>query len=446
MDIEKLVVSLIFFGFLPAEKFEAAMFKDQKFENFINFLSMSNMPQQEAVQKYFMDHPYFINLLYTRHEIAQNILSFFTIEKILKNFYRKAATTLFEKKLQQHDTSEKHPFVSKEIETAFVKVKKILDKLESGEQEEEKIPLSERYTNFLLENVSRRQGNTVGISTSFLALDSFIRGFKSAEYVILAGRPSMGKTSLALDFAASAMKQNKRVLILSLEMPAEHLAARILPKFNENLTLAATLYGDDFEIFEKEIEAAKQILDMVTLEIEDFSGSGYSMDAIEARIELYRQQNGFYPDFVVLDYIQKILTGSKGDENEKISAISSKISALAKKTKAAWIVLSQLNRDLERRTDKRPTNADLRGSGALEQDADIILFPYRPLVYKERELEEAIERKSDKAPGALQDALNAIRSLAMEPAEIIVSKQRNGPIGKVKVFFDRKRASFVEQI
>ena len=128
-------------------------------------------------------------------------------------------------------------------------------------------------------------------------------------------------------------------------------------------------------------------------------------------------------------------------ENSQTSEISARIKRLAKKTGASWLVLSQLNRGLESRPDKRPIASDLRNSGSLEQDADIILFPFREAVYLERSLKEQLSKKPDNQ--AIADALSALTSATLENAEIIVGKNRNGSIGTANVQFHRPSASYV---
>lgn len=243
-------------------------------------------------------------------------------------------------------------------------------------------------------------GALQGLSSGLSDLDELTLGLCDEDLIIVAGRPSMGKTSLALKFVDTVLKENKSVFFASAEMPGDQLAAR-LAAMNAKIDLMAIRRGDltdaDCSKLTNEIGRMSQ----TKLYVDDMAAP--SVNQIRARARAVRRQHGL--DLIVVDYIG-LMSGDGRDGNERIQAISRGLKGLAKELKVPVVALSQLNRSLEQRQNKRPIMSDLRESGAIEQDADVIIFVYRDEVYNSSTLN----------PGA---------------AEIIIGKQRNGPLGTI---------------
>jgi replicative DNA helicase len=249
-----------------------------------------------------------------------------------------------------------------------------------------------------------------GTATGFTDLDRKTSGLQAGDLIIIAGRPSMGKTALAVNIAENvAMDSNKPVAIFSMEMGATQLAMRMLGsvgKLNQQDLRTGRLQDDDWG----RLTHALGKLNDAPIHIDE-SAALSSLDLRARSRRLHRQNNGL--GLIVVDYLQLMSSNvGKPSENRatEISEISRSLKALAKELHVPVIALSQLNRSLEQRTDKRPVMSDLRESGAIEQDADLILFIYRDEVYN---------------PDSPHQG----------KAEIIIGKQRNGPIGKIELLF-----------
>lgn len=254
-----------------------------------------------------------------------------------------------------------------------------------------------------------------GLSTGYKDLDEMTSGLQPADLVIVAGRPSMGKTTFAMNIAENAaIKSKKAVLVFSMEMPADSLAMRMmssLGRVDQHRVRTGKLEDDDWP----RITSAVSILSEAPLFIDD--SAALSPGELRSRARrVFREQGEL--GLIVIDYLQLMqVAGFKENRTAEISEISRSLKSLAKELNVPIIALSQLNRGLEQRTDKRPVMSDLRESGAIEQDADLILFIYRDEVYNENSPEKGI-------------------------AEIIIAKQRNGPIGRVRLTFLGKYTRF----
>jgi replicative DNA helicase len=246
-----------------------------------------------------------------------------------------------------------------------------------------------------------------GIASGFRDLDEMTSGLQASDLVILAGRPSMGKTSLALNVAENAaVGEHKHVALFSMEMPGEQLAMRLLAslgRINGHKVRTGRLDEDDWP----RLMSAMTMLSEAPIFIDDTPG--LSPTELRSRARRLKREHGL--DLVVVDYLQLMQAQEAGENRAtEISAITRSLKNLAKELDVPVIAMSQLNRSLEQRPDKRPVMSDLRESGAIEQDADVILFIYRDEVYN--------EDSPDKGT-----------------AEIIIGKQRNGPTGKVRLTF-----------
>ena len=256
-----------------------------------------------------------------------------------------------------------------------------------------------------------------GTPTGFNGLNQKTGGFQSGDLILLAARPSMGKTALALASCVDAArkKTEKHVFVFSMEMPKEQLMLRMLSMCGR-VELSRLIQGDLCdEEWARLGMAMKEILELQNRIIID--DTSYQTPAtLRAKVRRYVRKYG-QPALIMIDYIQ--LMQSPGHENrtQEMAHISRSIKALAKEFSCPVVALSQLNRQLENRADKRPNNGDLRESGALEQDADLILFIYRDEVYN-------------------------VGSPDTGTAEIIISKQRNGPLGTIRVGFEGRYTLF----
>ncbi|MCW8410010.1 replicative DNA helicase [Legionella sp. PATHC035] len=256
-----------------------------------------------------------------------------------------------------------------------------------------------------------------GLATGLSDLDEMTSGLQPADLVIVAGRPSMGKTTLVMNMAEhAAIKSGKPVLVFSMEMPADSLAMRMmssLGRIDQHKIRTGKLDDDDWP----RVTSAVHMLSEAPLFIDDTPA--LSPGEMRARARRLAKDQGSNLGLIVVDYLQLMKVPGFGADNRtaEISEISRSLKSLAKELQVPVIALSQLNRSLEQRSDKRPVMSDLRESGAIEQDADLICFIYRDEVYN--------EDSPDKGT-----------------AEIIVAKQRNGPIGKVRVAFIGKYTRF----
>ena len=257
-----------------------------------------------------------------------------------------------------------------------------------------------------------------GISSGFTDLDKLTSGFQGGDLIILAARPSMGKTSLALNMARNAaVYSGLPVAVFSLEMPKDQLSLRLLSAESQvKLSKLRNGYYSDKEF--KAITDSVSILSEYPIFIDD-SVNITVMDIRSKVRKLSLEQKEL--GLIVIDYIQLMKTGYRLERRDlEIAEISKSLKNLAKELNVPILALSQLNRMLEQRTDKRPQLSDLRESGSLEQDADIVMFVYREDVYR---------NKKNKENGESSDESNDGR------AELIVSKHRNGPIGTVHMNF-----------
>jgi len=255
-----------------------------------------------------------------------------------------------------------------------------------------------------------------GLASGLSELDELTSGLQPSDLVIIAGRPSMGKTTLAMNIAEhAAIKSTKTVLVFSMEMPADSLAMRMmssLGRIDQHRIRTGKLDDDDWP----RVTSAVHMLSEAKLFVDD--SPALSPAEMRARARRLMKEHGQI-GLIVVDYLQLMkVPGLKADNRTaEISEISRSLKALAKELNVPVIALSQLNRSLEQRHDKRPVMSDLRESGAIEQDADLIVFIYRDEVYNDDSPDKGI-------------------------AEIIIAKQRNGPIGRAKVAFLGKYTRF----
>jgi replicative DNA helicase len=267
-----------------------------------------------------------------------------------------------------------------------------------------------------IEDFHQRQGMLTGVGTGFLDLDKMTSGFHPGEMIVIAARPSMGKTSLAMNIAEHvAIEQKLPVGVFSLEMTAESLVLRMLcsrSRVNMRSVRDGFLAERDFP----KLTGAAGKLANAPLFIDD--SSGLSILQLRAKARRMAQQHGI--KLFVIDYLQLLHSTARRAENrqQEIADISNGIKSLAKELEVPVIVLSQLNRELEKDKNRKPRMSDLRESGAIEQDADLVGLLYKPNAGDDEE-----------AGGGGEDQLDAV------PVNLLIAKQRNGPTGDVNLTF-----------
>lgn len=274
--------------------------------------------------------------------------------------------------------------------------------------------LSEYYDR--VEYLTRHRGEMIGIPTGFSDMDKLLGGLQRSDMIILAARPSVGKTSLALSIAHNAAKKyGQRVAFFSLEMSNEQVVQRLISaetEIDSQRLRRGEIVDDEWGRFMKATSDLAETLFFV----DDTPG----ISALELRTKARRLHAEVGIDLLVVDYLQ-LMRGDYRSENrvQEISAISRALKGLARELNVPVLAISQLSRGVESRTDKRPILSDLRESGALEQDADVVIFIYRDEMYNEN-----TERKNI--------------------ADVMVAKHRNGPTGTVALYFKKELAQFRE--
>ena len=286
----------------------------------------------------------------------------------------------------------------------------------------------------------KKMGNKhlIGETTGFDALDRKTTGFNEGDLIIIAARPAMGKTALVLNMALKNVERGKGVIFFSLEMPAEQLMLRMLAA-KTSIPLQNLRKGDLDDHQWSNLSGAFDDLNTKKLFVDD--GGSININQLRARVRKIAQNEANNIKLVIIDYLQLMQGTGNKDRHQEVSDISRGLKMLAREMKIPIIALSQLNRGVESRPDKRPMLSDLRESGAIEQDADIIMFVYRDDVYKERD--EARKEKEAKDKG--EDYKSKFVNKPVEEAEIIIGKQRNGPIGTVKLDFQKALTRFIDK-
>lgn len=278
-----------------------------------------------------------------------------------------------------------------------------------------------------IEERANNKGQLTGVATHFYDLDAMMNGLQKSDLIILAARPAMGKTAFALNIAQNvALRSNVPVAIFSLEMSKDQLAQRLMCSEAEVDTQRLKTGNMQAKDWEK-LATAMASLSEAKIYIDDTAGCTITdLRAKCRRLAMAEKDLGL----IVIDYLQLIEGTGREDRMQAISTISRGLKILAKELNIPIIALSQLSRTVEGRTDKRPMLSDLRESGSIEQDADIVMFIYRDEYYKNaNEDEEDAEKAANKGE-----------------AEIIIAKHRNGPVGTVKLLFQGSITKFKNPI
>ena len=304
---------------------------------------------------------------------------------------------------------ENECYLNKEpVEVILEETEKRMFKLLQQRNSGDYVPIRQVVMNTLenIERASKTKGNVTGLATGFTDLDYKTSGFQPSDFILVAARPSMGKTAFVLNIAQyMAFKKDKAVAIFSLEMSREQLMNRLFSMESKVDSQSLRTGNLKDEEWSKLIESAG-IIGESNLIIDDTPG--ISIAEMRSKCRKYKLEHGL--DIIIIDYLQLMTGRGMGSDSrqQEISDISRSLKALARELNVPVVALSQLSRAVEQRTDHRPMLSDLRESGAIEQDADVVMFIYRDDYYNKDSEDKGI-------------------------AEIIIAKQRNGPIGTVNL-------------
>lgn len=378
----------------------------------LDIITLSNILKKEDKLEKIGGQSYIKNLI----KITENTKNIKTYSNIIKDqsLIRKLITT--SKKIIDISINNKEKNTNELIDFAEEKILSISQ--EYNKKTYDTLPdISDVLTKTIkkIELLFKTHNPITGVSSGFIDLDNLTSGFHQAELIIIAGRPSMGKTALAINIAENIiLKSNIPVLIFSMEMPSEHIITRLLSSLSK-IELQRLRNGMLRNSDWPKLSASVSLMSGKKLFIDD-SGNLSPLDVRTKARKLHKKYKNL--GLIIIDYLQLMkIPNSNSNKTNEISEISRSLKILAKELKIPIIALSQLNRSLEQRLDKRPMMSDLRESGAIEQDADLIIFIYRDEIYNKK-------------------------STDIGTAEIIIAKQRNGPIGKIKLTFLNQYSKF----
>lgn len=322
--------------------------------------------------------------------------------------------------------------VDQPAEDLIAEAEQALFKLGEGKHTRGWVSLSDAVVS-VIEKVSaayQKNEDLAGLPTGLADLDAKLGGLQNSDLIIIAGRPSMGKTSLGLDIAAFLAAQGRPVGGFSLEMSGEQLSMRLLSQRAEiasDRLRRGRISEDEFR------ELVKRANDVTKLPIVIDESGGLSLAQLVSRARRMKRKHKI--ELLVIDYLQLLHGSKRENRTQDVTEVTMGLKALAKELDVPVIALSQLSRGPEHRADKRPQLSDLRESGSIEQDADVVMFVYREEYYVERE--KPADTELDKFVDWQQRMKNAHGK-----AEIIVAKNRNGPVGVVPVAFDASLTRF----
>jgi replicative DNA helicase len=274
-----------------------------------------------------------------------------------------------------------------------------------------------KVTNKVVDQIvfnAQNGGNLTGKQTGWRFLDKYIGGYNEVDLIVVAGRPGMGKTAIALTLTKEFAQIGGKALFISLEMSNEQLAKRYISLIGD----IANWKIRNGQLRENEILQVCDIANRQTIEFFIDDDVDSRIGQIKAKAKLHKSTKGL--NLLVIDYIQ-LIKGTKTNREQEIAEISRTLKLLAKELKITVMILAQLSRKSEERADKRPMLSDLRESGAIEQDADIVMFPFRPMYYEQEKPE-------------------------MEEAELIIAKNRNGECVTIPTYFEGMYTSYKEKI
>jgi len=299
---------------------------------------------------------------------------------------------------------------------------------------------SKEITLSMIEEINRLKAldnsKLLGVDTGFHNLNDHTQGFGKGDLIIIAARPAMGKTSLVLNMTQKAIERGEGIAFFSLEMPAEQLMLRLLST-ETSIPLQKLRVGDLTDDEWNNLSRSADKMAQRKLFVDD--GGMATIHHVRSKL---RKLKGQHPEIsmAIIDYLQLMSGDSKEGRQQVISEISRGLKQLARELQMPIIALSQLNRGVESRDNKRPMLSDLRESGSIEQDADIVMFVYRDDVYR-----EAAEKEREmKAKAEGKEYENKFQNKPEEETELIVGKHRNGPTGTVRLIFQKRFTRFVD--
>lgn len=305
--------------------------------------------------------------------------------------------------------------IEKDLESLVQDIQKVLDETTFSTHQE---PMSiVKVTNKVVDQIvanAEKGGALTGNPTGWQFLDKYIGGYNEGDLIVVAGRPGMGKTAIALTLTKEFAKLGGKALFISLEMSNEQLAKRYISLIGD----IANWKIRNGVLKPREIEEVCNIANNQEIEffIDDDVDSRIAQ--IKAKAKLHKARKGL--DLLVIDYIQ-LIKGTKTNREQEVAEISRTLKLLAKELKITVMILAQLSRKSEDRSDKRPMLSDLRESGAIEQDADIVMFPFRPMYYEQDKPE-------------------------VEDAELIIAKNRNGECVTIPTYFEGRYTIYRENL
>jgi len=307
-----------------------------------------------------------------------------------------------------------------------------LAEIDSGRKRASTIAEARRRTDEMIERVHKAGGGLSGITTGLAAPDKRLGGLRDSELIVVAGRPGMGKTAMAMTLASSAARAGKKVKVVSLEMTEEQLVQRLYAQFTGISVQDQLQAGAPMSMFRRLADAG-HMLDTLPIAID--AADSQTVGQIRAAARRDKRRNGL--DLLIVDYLGLIQpTDPKAQKVHQIEQVTTGLKRLAKELGIPVVLLAQLNRGVETRDDKRPGLADLRDSGSIEQDADVVVMLYRAEYYIAKEEPDDQSKWAD---------WSRKREAARGKADIITAKYRQGEVGTDTVRFDGVRQVFTDQ-
>ncbi|MEO1928527.1 MAG: replicative DNA helicase [Nautiliaceae bacterium] len=442
LDIERGVLSAILFDGKVYEDV-ASILKPQDF--YLPFHQYVFEAMEELYKKDYPIDEVFLRDFLTKQnrfdeELFLEILGTAPIEAV--EAYAKEIKDLAVKRELIHLSNEIKKIVLEEDKRAIEEVEEIQGKLFAiatsnlAGDFKNSFSIVTKTLEYIEEQKKKKNQIVTGLDTGFSELNRMTSGFGEGDLIIIAARPSMGKTAFALNLALNVLKQDKGVAIFSLEMPAEQLMLRMLSAAG-NIPLQDLRRGNlSPEEWSKLSELADEF-SQKPLFVDD--EGNVNIHTIRAKLRKLKMQNPNL-SLAIIDYLQ-LISSDQRERHLAIAEISRSLKLLARELQIPIIALSQLNRSLESRPNKRPMLSDLRESGAIEQDADIIMFIYRDDVYKAMEARQKQKEALEKGKAVEVN----FQEKEVEDAEIIIGKQRNGPTGTVEMLFHKKYTLFTDK-
>ncbi len=422
------------------------------YEASISLVDNGRLADPLTLKSYLSDNKYNIDIDIEKYliDLRDGVLSLskakFYADEIRNCYIRRSLIIIADDLIHKakHPTIETTP--DQEISTTEEKLYNLAEKdqINSGPSDFKTVLASATKQ---INDAFNRKGKLSGIDTGFSGINRQLGGLNKSDLVVLAGRPGMGKTALATNIGFNAAKStklenNEAILIFSLEMSAEQLAQRILAE-QSTIDSHKLRSGDiDDKEFSKLVITQNNIHNLPFF-IDDTPA--ISVGQIASRARRLKRTNGL--GLIIIDYIQ-LIQGSKASEFngrvEEVSKITRGLKSLAKELNVPILALSQLSRAVEQREDKRPILADLRESGSIEQDADVVMFVYREEYYLDKSEPSQREGENQESFNERFTKWQDRRNNAEGKAEIIVSKQRHGPTGVIQVQFEAKLTRFMD--